>query len=413
MTSQSFPSKKQIATLGQLIVLVFVTTVFFRLRILESSQHIEDFHTIAALSDFSTLPIHNVLVSQYDSSTEFHQALDLTLQENFITWLNQNKKNEDESRRQIRQSMTNWLNEYGLTEDALADLSGKGFSGIYPFLFFRSSLQPFDSPLKNEAGIVSNPPIGLLLEEIQHLSMPITFFVATEFQDSTLPKLDFELNQNQWDAEGYGLTSIFLTENGTLHATFVENTRVQQQISSDIQIIEIPVINHTIEDVDLLSLLTEDQPYTRIEALLSDQTAYERFFAIYGRLRLTNAEQISGQQMLESYQTVDMLGFKFSPKHFWLFVFVFNIVFLLSSIIHILSPIARDEEEPMTFGFNVLLENRLVRVVLWCILPAVSMLIAYPQQPLSLIVRVFFWVASIGLVALGITVYLFLEQKSE
>ena len=223
---------------------------------------------------------------------------------------------------------------------------------------------------------------------------------------SALPKLDFAVNQDTYSETGYKLESVFLSDNKNLIVKFVENQRRYVQELPIQRLENILASTDTVDDVNLLSLLISDQHLKRIDGLVKDKTAFGEFLQTYGRLRLKQGKEISGQRMLESYQNVEMLGFKFSPKHFWIFVFVFQSVLLLSSVIHIRSAVDRKEEESTSFGLNYVIGNDIVRIILWCVLPTLSMLLVYSQQHWTFFTSIFYCAAIVILVSLGIMSYL-------
>jgi hypothetical protein len=413
VASSSIPARKQLAILVQFIVLVFIAAIFFRFRIVESIRHTEDFEAIAVLASFADSPVHKVLAqaNQYDSKDDFRQAFDLSIQDAFMIWLRKYHSNIDDLHRRARQSLAEWLNENGFSQY----LSGKGVGqreSFLPFLPFRSSMPLFDSPIKDEpessaktTRIYGNPSIIHLLEEIRHLSSPTTFSIATGFRDPTLPTLGFSRSENRLD-------SIVLADNANLLVTFLVHTERPGQTSPQHRVISIPVVTETIKEVDLLLMLAESQDQRKRGVPRLNKDAFENLLLTYGRLQLDQGKQISGQRMLDSYQDVDMLGFKLSPRHFWLFVFTFHAVFLSVSIVHIRSPNGRHEQETMTFATNILIENKLIRILVWCLLPMLSMLLTYPRAPWPLFTAVVYWGAIAILVALGIKVY-FLANAAE
>ena len=146
MNYRNLTGRKELAVLGQFIILVLISSIFFKLQVIESENHGEDFHAITALASFTESPIHNILIKQYSSDDNFSRTFNLEVQSPFVSWLKQNNRPLDELRRQVRQSIIKWLKANGLAADDLADLSGKGYGEKYPFLFFDTSLAQFISP---------------------------------------------------------------------------------------------------------------------------------------------------------------------------------------------------------------------------------------------------------------------------
>ena len=394
MASQNCPAKKQIAILGQFIILVFLAAVFFRLRVIDSMNYLEDFQTIRALGSFAQLPVHKILVSQYKSDIEFRNKFDLSIQGVVISGLNQDI---DESRLDVRTSIIKWLKDNKVPANELNDLSGKEYGGKRPFLFFRSAIPQLNTPLKEEANVDSDPPIELLLQEIKHLKST-TLVVVDKLQDSNLPELDF---MGQSSYVKYSLDSVFLSKDANLLVTFVKKERQQ---TPEPKVIKIPVDTKSIRDVNVLELLTAKQYQKRFKTLLSNKAAFEQLRKTYGTLQLKSGVQICGQRMLDSYQDVEMLGFKFSPRYFWVFIFAFHIVFLLANAVHVKSSVVKKEQETMTFGLDILLRNKIAHVALWCVLPVLSLVLACPQQHWSFFTGLGYCSAIAIIVALGLRV---------
>lgn len=377
--SNALSQKRQIAVLGQLIILVFLASVFFRVRVVESVHFAEDFQNISALASFADSPVHRILSDSYDSIDVFQRTFDLNIQREVISWLEQNHNDVDRSRRKLREFVVQWLKGHGLEATYLESLSGKGRGDELPALFFRSSVPLFESPLKVEANIAKkNPPIELLLKELQHLFALTNIEIATQLREPNLPAPDIKLDENWLEPGTYDLRFIFLDDSSELVLSFLENVGIAQR-SGDHQIIRIPVKIET-KNVNILELLMEGRGRRRFELLLSNKAVFQRLLRTYGPLRLKAGEEISGERMLDNYHDVEMLGFKFSPMYFWIFIFAFQLVFLFASSVHIRSPSKQEEQETTTFGLNLFLERGIVRIVLWFVLPMSSLLLAFPQQ---------------------------------
>jgi hypothetical protein len=82
---------KQLAGLAQVIVLICLAALFFRLRVWESSVHRSDFEAMTALSTLVELSTHNLLIGAPDSGS-FETSFNRAIQKDLITWLQSNHK---------------------------------------------------------------------------------------------------------------------------------------------------------------------------------------------------------------------------------------------------------------------------------------------------------------------------------
>jgi hypothetical protein len=394
------PARKHLAHLGQFLLAVFLTALFFQLRILDSRAHREDFESITALASLAELPVHRVLAEKGDPHAEFDKAV----QDRVTFWLKAKHPEVDQAHRQSRDTVVKWLREGGLRADEAGSLSGKGSDGSVPFLFFRTGVAPLHSQFGDEARLTENPPVGLLLDEARHLGAPLTLTVVQGVNPSDLPRLDFRISQNDFGWQeaatpnSYRLESVTLDDSDRLVITFVENSHTQR--SPERRPYLIPVVTRAVSTDPILEIISSGLHAKRLTAVATDKGRYDHLYQTYGSLRLDNARTMTANRMLDSFQDVEILAFRFSPKYFWIFTSAFLAAALLAVAVHLRR--ALPDDEPTAFGLHALLDYVAFRVLFWCVIPPAAMLLARPQGiPLPWILAVY-WIAFASLVATGV-----------
>jgi hypothetical protein len=393
------PARKQLAYLGQFLLGVFLTALFFQLRVSDSRANREDFESIAGVGSLVELPVHGVLAK--GTVPEFAELFDAVVQSDIHSWLETNRPAMDESHRQARDLITEWLQERGLTGIEATTLSGKGHGDRIPFLFFRTGVAPLKSRFGTETQLGKNPPIGFLLDEVRHLDSPVTLTVVQKVHRSDFPQLDFEVSQARGVSgrSGYRLVSVVLDDTDRLVATFEENQPQQQQQRGKQSRVFIPVVTEKITGSSVLQIINRSLHADRVAKIATDEVRYQHLGELYGGLRLDNARTMTGNRMLDSFQDVEILGFKFSPRYFWIFTFAFLATALLAIALNLWRDLPNDE--PTAFGLDILIDVIAFRVLLWCVVPPATMLLAKPQETLAWWIRAAYWAAFAGLVVTG------------
>ena len=403
MSEVRLPARKLIAVLGQFLVVIFIATALFRIGVMESKVFSKDFNAILTLSAIAEHKLHEKLINKKDD--DFIYEFDKTMQGEIISYINKNNPELDNTRRASRQIVTDWLTTQKLTSDNLRQLSGKGFNNKIPFLFFRSSVQPLKSSRKSEAAAKENPSISLILSEAEYLSELISVLVVTELMNNDIPKqADFKINHGSI-MDGYSLNRVFLFKKNTLRLLFTPNPGPQQHLLSD-RTIDIPVQTKKISNIQPLSMIEEIQNKDELKNLLSSPDSFIKLKNTYGDLRLDLAKKLSGQRWMESFEKVEMLGFKFSSSYFWLVVFLFNTVTLLASAVHLKSNTEDTDNESTVFGLSYIVESSLTRIVIWCALPATSLLLAFPGTGAISLMFIGYTGAMIIMLSVGVWLYL-------
>jgi hypothetical protein len=392
------PARKQLAYLGQFLLGVFLTALFFQLRISDSRTHREDFESIAALGSLIELPVHGVLAdaNKPDSGPQFAGQFDRAVQRDVHSWLTRNHPDLDESHRKARDLTTEWLQQVGLTADEAKTLSGKGHGDRVPFLFFRSGVVPLKSRFGNEAEVKKNPPIGFLLDQVRYLGSPVTLTVVQKVNRPDFPQLDFKVTHDY--RTGYRLVSVELDDRKRLVATFEKNQLQQQQQKPEQTQRFIPVVTQEISSPSILEIISSGLHADRLGEIATDQARDQHLYTLYAGLRLDNARTMTGNRMLDSFQDVEILGFKFSPRYFWIFTFAFLAAALIAIVVHLRRQ--RLDDEPTAFGLDILIDAIAFRILLWCVIPPTAMLMAKPQETSAFILAAY-WVAFASLIVTG------------
>ncbi len=344
-TSPGLPAKKHLAHLGHVIVAVFLTALFFRLRVLDSAAQREDFESITALASVVKLPVHPLLVEppmQRTATNEqappfsappalsppvaphmqgpgndvlappfgapplppppvaphhvsepgpnvqaprfsapavpppppvaphvqgpgvhappfgappvppppvaphvhgpatgvqaalaggadgpkFELSFDMAVQYDVTAWLHAKEPETSRDHRAARNVIVKWLEGLGVPHEDITGLSGKGGGDRVPFVLFRTGVEPLGSAYADQANLAENPPLGLLLDEVQHLGRTAQLTVVQQVVESKLPRVAFPLStggRTHGSSGGsYRLSSIALTDPGHVTVTFEE-----------------------------------------------------------------------------------------------------------------------------------------------------------------------------------------------
>jgi hypothetical protein len=414
------PAKKQLAYLGQFLLGVCLTALFFQLRIADSRAQREDYESITALGSLTEMPVHRVLANpgaffpDNHPESSFPVQFDKAVQSAVHSWLASNQPDLDQHHREARDTVAAWIQEGGLAEQEVREFSGKGRGDRIPFLFFRVAVRPLHSRFGTEAHLIDNPPVGLLLDEVRHLGAPVTLTVAQNLNRSDLPPLDLRLFRGASRGGGFGapqadrqksyrVESIALNDSDRLVVTFVEDVGSSQRVPDRQQKI-IPVTTREVPARSILEIVSSSLHASRLAQIATDEGRSNRLNEMYGELRLDNARTMTGSRMLASFQDVEILGFKFSPQYFWIFTFAFLAVALLAIAVHLWRAVPDDE--PTAFGLDALLGGIAFRTVLWCAIPPAAMLLARPRDSSSgwassWWLPTAYWVAFASLVATG------------
>jgi hypothetical protein len=387
--------------LGQFLLAVFLTALFFQLRITESQAHREDFEAITALASLAESPAHQVLADSQKQDDGFDVKFGTAVQSSVSAWFRENQPEADAAHRRCR--VAGWLTKGGMGADEVGSLSGKGRGDKIPFLFFRMSVTPLQSAFGDEAGLSKNPPVGFMLDEVRQLGAPVTLTVVQAIKPPGLPEMDFKVSQDPFGTtspgrQSYRLQSVAVDEHAALVVEFVENTGNTQRMPKRIRY-PVPVTTRPVAGFPLLEVLSTSLHAHPLTRLATDGVHYDHLYRTYGGVRLDNARTMTASRMLDSFQDVNILGFSFSPKYFWIFVFATLAAALVAVAVHLKGGV--HDDEPTTFGLHALMNRPTFRALFWCGLPAVTMLLARPQGDPPIWIVIVYWVGLAGLVALG------------
>ena len=417
------PARKHLAYLSQFLLGVFLTALFFQLRVAEARVQREDFESMVAVGSLTELPPHDVFIQEANrtrplgptapqsdgASPQFANEFDKAVQGAVHSWLKANHPDLDQSHRQARDAVVGWLQASGLAVEDARALSGKGYGDRTPFLFFRTGVRPLHSRFGTEAGVSKNPPVGLLLDEVQHLAAPTTLVVVQSVKAADFPRPDIRLHQRGPESargdddirpKEYELESATLDDGNHLVVTFVETRGyISLQGVADRKRYSIPVATQVVPAPSLLEIVSPGLHSNRLTAIAHDPARQSQLYETYGALRLDSARTMTGNRMLDSFHDVEILGFKFSPRYFWVFTFAFLASALVAIAVHLKG--GRPADEATAFGLDVLTDRMAFRVAFWWMIPPAALFLARPQNTASWWILVAYWVAFASLIVGG------------
>ena len=181
---------------------------------------------------------------------------------------------------------------------------------------------------------------------------------------------------------------------------------------------DFPVKTVNVEGPTLLSLYLStrrENTLRSLERLLGENWHLEYLSTRYGLLPIKEARSVSGRELARSFESVDVLGFSFSPQHFPIAIIALSFVVLLA----ILATLESARRCSIKFSdvltdstLQVVTERRLGRSFLWVFVPGISVWAALPsallpaQELLTLVFGIVILVI-LGLACLGRSIDLF------
>ena len=123
-----------------------------------------------------------------------------------------------------------------------------------------------------------------------------------------------------------------------------------------------------------------------------------RIRRLYGTLTLPQAAKVSEASYLRTHDSVEMLGFKFSPDTFWVYVTLANLFLLLAAVVHIAHSPADDEVG--TFGLSAIMDRGATRIILWLVVPIGAAILSTPY--FSRLQSMWVGIASVPVILCGV-----------
>lgn len=317
-------------------------------------------------------------------------------------------KNKDEKlyedKQNLRQKVYEWLVEREMDMEGFR-LSGKIGSArdIRPYIFFEYDVDIIKRRIgqKTRSEYSVTQTVGYYLERLDVLASPGSINVACETQSRRLPDKRFR-------GGDYKFGNTYL-RNTNLEIRYVICPPGAQQGCPD-EVLELPVKVKRIERPSILHLTDEYRPQNRSLEDLFWSTRKDRLNNQYGHLRLEEARSIASDELTKAYQSINVLGFSFSTQRFpFALLFLYGICLIGSlatlkiakrSSIHILSEVT-DEN-----AIDLLINHLLSRLILWVVLPVVSIIISFPITPLPIAQTIMLLIGVVVLFALGVISFL-------
>jgi hypothetical protein len=269
--------------------------------------------------------------------------------------------------------------------------------------------------LKEEILIASVGPINDLLPGKPQYLDPDNIFTLIEFipgqhQSRILGNLEEQKFYGNTVSKLLGRLDFFASPIKISIATLIEDDlpSFPDEISESF-ILEIPVQTQIIESENLLGLVSENEDEINILQELYSQKSRKKFLdGAYGLLPIKEAKEVLSGNIVQAYQRVELLGFSISTRKLPIAVVSLFIMFLGGSFLTVryaransLKIISQvNDENPI----DILIDNFLSRIVIFCIFPILSIMLALPTYPVSLSEAIFIGSGVLLILILGILV---------
>jgi len=413
MTISNQINRKQLAAISQFLVIVVVACVLFQIRLAESRTYRKELSLLIALKSLSETRIHIALLDTTEDgdSTTSNLRLQKEIQSGLINWLEKNHPQVDESRRIAREKIADWLASNGLNPAGLSSLSGKSGSTDKEspaFLLFKLHSPSFESELQAEANIRFDPPVDLLIDEAEFLVGDCEVTIVTSISDANVEMLPSKLSTVRWEQGTFSIDHILLSDDEIVEGNFTENIGPAQSLPStetrQWNVAETRQLRAT-----LFNMFDTSQLRSRLESLPEDVDTVKTIRRKYGELRINQALDVASEHSIVGFEEIEMLGFTFSPQHFWIGVHLSIALLLGGVLVHISFPSSSEGSESL-LGLSIIIQYWAVRIVLWVCMPTLSIYLAAPTKAEER--GLFFWGSAVSVVCMGIVCCAFAQRIS-
>ena len=408
---------KRLAFFVQLIIAITLVCGIFWIQKIESLDLRDDLVSLNALEVLSEWEPLEVLSFENKYRQELSNGINTILSR-------QEFSNTSSNLEKVKQQIQDWLTMEFQSQDIEGEFLIAGLGSLnelipptsvpssgnirllrdesnYVLVEFILSQHQSESLLQLEERKAYKNTVSNLLNRLDFFGAPLKMSVATSITGN-FPSIPADLSNS------YIKSITLLGEK--VKITFEEDpSRSPAQRTPAMYEIEILVETQKIDVENLLSLISSNGDNTKVlEELYSENSRREFLDGAYGLLPLNEAKEVLSGNLVQAYQRVEILGFSISTKRLPLAVLMLFLVFLSGSFLTVIYAKRKslriisqvNDENPV----DILIDNFFSRVLIFCVLPILSIVLSLPTFPISLLESILIKFGSLLVFSLGILI---------
>lgn len=373
---------KRLISLSRIYIVIFAFALVSLMYKLDASDLGKDIKSLDLIETIGG----NEIRYAYEDGTIFSQLLN---------WLDENDPRLASQNRDARQDITNILIANSISEAQLEDVKGLSFQ---PNEFSLIEIVIEDESTKNLVITSNSQTVNDLLDGFDAKTTSRPMRVVTTMIDRQLP----EFSSPSDECYPLDLISVFL-HGDVVEILFRQDVGISQYDPCEVKD-SLTVQTEQIDGSSVYALLNGEMPL--IDELVNDIEQQDRLRAIYGNMKPAIAQRIAAEDFARAFQSVTIFGFSVSARRFPIAI-VLLVLSTAVGILWIIETAKRSSERILSDVqdedvFDMLLDNILVRAILWVALPLLSILASMPPFSLGKTAIEFINVSVIATSFLGI-----------